>query len=66
MDTFHQKIYILHWQILPCFYPLSPSLIYDHFFILKLFYKGIHKMMQLISNFLYKKTMFSFMQLHVY
>ncbi len=29
-------------------------------------WKGVHKMMQLISNFLYKKNMLPFMQLHVH
>ncbi len=28
--------------------------------------KGMNKMMQLISNFLHKKNMFPFMQLHVH
>jgi hypothetical protein len=34
-------------------------------FLLKEF-KGMHKMMQLISKFLYNKNMFPFMQLHVH
>jgi hypothetical protein len=41
-------------------------LIYGQVSILQFFVKGMHKMMKLISNFLYKKKMLPFMQLHVH
>ncbi len=37
----------------------------DQLSMLQIFYKGIPKMMQLISNLLYKKPLLPFIQVHV-
>jgi hypothetical protein len=52
------KIYFesFDWFMVKC--PYYKFLLKEH--------KGMHKMTQLISKFLYKKNMFPFMQLHVY